>query len=175
MRGAGVVRGAAIASMVASMAGCGSGVNGLRAVTTNEPAGTPAWTVVVDSSEPVLRWQAFPREADERVFGPRARERITNVRYDLKLWPPGSAGTWCAAPTVVEGLARPEYRLGSSGIGQTFRWAARASFDLDGKPRVTQWTGIGSRPSVWDSPVDHPMVKVEDRGGAKSGGKVAGV
>lgn len=159
--------GALIATL---LCGC-AGMSGLHPVTPNEPAGSGAWTVSVDARDPVLRWQAFPREIDARLFGSNMRERITNVRYDLKLWPPQGGG-WCAAPTVVKGLPKPEYKLGIVTPGQIYRWAARACFDLDGKPRVTQWTTITPRPLLWDSPAEHPMLKTEEHVEPK---KVAGL
>lgn len=148
-------------ALIGMLAGC-IAMNGLKPVTPGHPDGAMNFSTTIDAADPVLRWQAFPRPEDQKAFGPDMPTRITRITYELRLWTPSKARDWSDAPTTVRGLTKPEYRLNGLEYGQTYRWAARACFDLDKKPRVTQWTSLGRIP-VWDSAIDHPALMLTDR------------
>jgi hypothetical protein len=95
------------------------------------------WTLV-DTLQPTLRWEAFPRDA-ERTAAPADMARVENVTYDLVL-----ARETNLAPTGEvyrrQGLPRPEHRLEVAlQPGARYFWTVRARFTLDGATRVIGW------------------------------------
>lgn len=109
------------------------------------------WTTV-DSLQPTLRWQGFPREIDIKA-APEEMRRVKNVRYDLVI-----AQERNLAPSDVvyrrEGLPEPVHTLESSlRPGTRYFWSVRARFELDGRERVTDWGNISSWfREKWTSP-----------------------
>lgn len=95
----------------------------------------------VDSTQPTLRWQAFPRPSD-RAAAPAEMARVANVRYDLVI-----AEERALAPARIvyrgENLVEPQLRLSSPlrANGYYF-WSVRARFTLDGRERVTEWGAL---------------------------------
>ncbi|HEX9184786.1 MAG TPA: hypothetical protein VF876_16130 [Burkholderiales bacterium] len=103
----------------------------------------------VSSLQPVLRWQAFPREAD-LATAPADMRRVQNVTYDLVV---ARERNLAPAETVYRksGLPRPEHRLATPlEPDARYFWTIRARFELDGRPRVTGWgsTHYQARDSV---------------------------
>jgi hypothetical protein len=95
------------------------------------------WTAA-DSLAPTLRWQSFPRDSD-RAIAPEDMSRVRNVTYDLVIareenMAPGEVvyarSGLPAAGHVLETALKP---------GKRYFWTIRAHFDLDGRPRVTEW------------------------------------
>lgn len=94
---------------------------------------------VVDSVQPTLEWQSFPRatdvEADRETMA-----RISKVRYDLIVADPDAEDT----VRVVyrrDGLREPKHKITTAlQWGQTYRWTVRARFELNGEERVTEWS-----------------------------------
>lgn len=95
----------------------------------------------VESRRPLLRWQAFPRASD-RAAAPDEMERVTRVRYALRV----TRDTPSGSPALIYAradLERPEHRLEKSlAPGATYDWSVRAHFELDGRPRHTEWSGL---------------------------------
>jgi hypothetical protein len=151
----------ALALLLTTLNGCG--LCGLHAVTASDPTKATDEPVVIAPNDAVLRWESFPRKKDESVFGPDMATRITSVRYDVKLWPPTGSNQWSDSPLLVTGLTKPEHRLARPIPGVTYHWAARATFNLDGRPRFTQWTSTWSPPPIWDEAGDHPVLRVKER------------
>lgn len=99
----------------------------------------------VTSSQPTLRWQAFPRPGDLRA-APSDMRRIDQVRYDLVI-----AEERHLAPARIvyrsEGLSEPKHTLLSPLRPRShYFWSVRARFVLDGRQRVTEWSA--SQPSA---------------------------
>jgi hypothetical protein len=101
------------------------------------------------SLQPLLRWQAFPREAD-LAAAPAEMRRVQNVTYDLVV-----ARERNRAPAEIvyrrNGLPAPEHRLEVPLAQQArYYWTVRARFELDGRTRVTGWgsTHYQARDSV---------------------------
>jgi hypothetical protein len=95
------------------------------------------WTQV-DSLQPRLRWQSFPRPSDLEA-APAAMARVAHVTYDLVI---ARAQDLAPAELVYRrsGLERPEHRLETPlAAGTRYFWTMRARFELDGAPRVTGW------------------------------------
>lgn len=95
------------------------------------------WTQV-DSLQPTLSWQAFPRAAD-RAAAPEDMARVQAVRYDLVI-----ARERNLAPAEIVyrrmGLPGPAHRVEAPlPANAHFFWTVRARFTLDGAPHVTGW------------------------------------
>jgi hypothetical protein len=93
---------------------------------------------------PVLRWQAFPRDADFEA-APEEMRRVRNVRYDLVI-----AREQNMAPDQIvyrrDGLTGTVHRIETTLKSDTrYFWTVRARFNLDGRERVTE-RGATSHP-----------------------------
>ncbi|MBS0197294.1 MAG: hypothetical protein JSR77_11095 [Planctomycetes bacterium] len=130
-------------------------------MTAADPTKPAALPLTINLQDPILRWQAFPRAEDEKVLGSDMRSRISDVRYDVKIWKVQGPLADSDHPTVVTGLTQPQFRITGLSSGETYRWTVRATFKYDHKPRSTQWCALGS-PVYWDTPNDHPTFKVVD-------------
>lgn len=101
---------------------------------------------VAESLQPTLRWETFPREIDlgEEEAG---ASRFSDVSYELAVFEAtrkwfGSDPRYVAGRRVYAraGLAAPAHRIEEplTPCGR-YAWTVRARFELDGKPRVTEW------------------------------------
>lgn len=101
----------------------------------------PGFTFPETETLPTLRWAPL-REREDLQLDPG---RVTNISYDLKLYGAERAKTWWVpGRTVYERKALPspshtlEFPLEQC---KRYMWTVRARFELDGQPRVTEWTG----------------------------------
>lgn len=99
--------------------------------------------VEVDSLQPTLSWEAFPRPIDLEIDKEGMRRRVSNVTYDLRIWRADEESPREYPAEIVyerRGLREPwhtiEQPLQPSSM---YFWSIRARFELDGQPRVTQW------------------------------------
>jgi hypothetical protein len=94
--------------------------------------------VEVDSLQPTLKWEPFPRPRD--LEDPRLQDgRLARVTYDLRIWLAAED-----RPTDLvyarDGLTEPAHRLESPlQPGTRYFWTVRAAFELNGQPRVIEW------------------------------------
>ncbi|HEX5360355.1 MAG TPA: hypothetical protein VFW49_04595 [Fluviicoccus sp.] len=97
--------------------------------------------VKVDSLQPRLSWQAFPRESDRRRAGDEM-SRVSEVRYDLRI----ARSEKDVPDTVVyerESLAEPFHVLETPlAADSRYFWTVRARFRLDGHWRLTPWSSL---------------------------------
>jgi len=96
------------------------------------------WTQV-DSRQPTLRWQTFPRALDVAA-APAEMARVSRVSYDLVI---ARERNLAAAEVVYRrsGLGSTEHRLEAPlEANARFFWTVRARFTLDGATRVTGWS-----------------------------------
>ena len=119
----------------------------------------------VDSLQPLLRWEAFPRAKDREADRERTVGHITEVTYDLRVWetphryspprvrrgpkgvitdvrdePPGRFDGERSPIYVRTGLTTPSHRIELPLKPATYyRWTIRARFLLNGQPRITDW------------------------------------
>lgn len=92
------------------------------------------------STQAALRWQAFPR-ADDFALAPEDMRRVKNVRYDLFVVERQNPNTIIFQR---EGIPIPEQALETPlRSGTKYEWSVRARFELDGRERVTEWSGLG--------------------------------
>jgi hypothetical protein len=94
---------------------------------------------LVNSTQPVLRWEAFPRPRDAAPENEQILRSITDVSYDVKIW---------EAPRnyperLVEdatGLRAPAFRPRVPLASRTkYFWTMRARYRLGGELQVTRW------------------------------------
>lgn len=130
---------------ILSLAACAVDVThkGLRPLTPSYPDsyrwhfGNPYDTLVVDvdSQQPTLAWESFPRLRYLSAAEGKSLNHIRNVTYELKI-------SRADAGIVYErkGLTIPQHRVEKPLQTSTrYHWSVRAHFDLDGHPRVTGW------------------------------------
>lgn len=97
----------------------------------------------VDSLQPTLRWESFPRPQDQEADKEGLLGRIANVTYDLRIWrndcPAEVAYSRQGLPTASHTIEDP---LEPSA---KYFWSIRARFELEGHPRVAEW-GLSELP-----------------------------
>lgn len=111
--------------------------------------------VEVESDSPVLYWEKLPPAIPAALFSspnPRAR----NLVYDVRVFSVAAGlAAWATvgADSVVrqyEDLSEPTVRIQPSLHScSRYYWTVRARFDLDGRPRHTEWSGMFN---MMDSP-----------------------
>lgn len=103
-----------------------------------EAAGHLVHGASMDSLQPTLEWQRFPREQD--LFrSPEEMARVKDVTYEL-IVARAEHGVPAKIPYRREGLADSKHRLETPlAAGQGYFWTVRARFQLDGRQRVTEW------------------------------------
>jgi hypothetical protein len=108
----------------------------------------------VASLQPVLKWKAFPEARDLAADEQGRLKDIGPVRYDLRIWAVTADGSWIMRVYEREGLPQPEHRLEKPLVGMTrYSWTVRASFELNGRTRVTPWSFCSwpAPPASWHS------------------------
>jgi hypothetical protein len=101
---------------------------------------SPLQDRVVDSTQPLLVWDAFPRQLDRERLDAAFLRRISGVSYELKVWSVED----CARSALVysrSGLATPQHRPQVAlQPGSRYFWSVRARFALDGQPMALPWS-----------------------------------
>jgi len=91
--------------------------------------------VTVTGLAPTLRWESLPGD---------------NVTYDLRIWKATGAVGGHPGEVVCnkENLVVPAYTV-ESGLEalQPYYWSVRARFEIDGMPRLTQWSRVSMKNS----------------------------
>ncbi|NWG39716.1 MAG: hypothetical protein HXY27_07105 [Hydrogenophilaceae bacterium] len=94
---------------------------------------------VVESLQPTLAWEAFPRDEDKESDAGPTLSGINNIRYDLRVW---EAATNSPPRLVYErrDLTATSHTL-EQPLSPTSRyfWSVRARFNLSGKEHGTKW------------------------------------
>ncbi len=97
----------------------------------------------VDSLQPTLSWEVFPRPIDLTV---EKKGGFNNVTYDLRIWRAEGSGRnrFLEHPAEIvyerRGLREPSHTIEQPlKPSSMYFWSIRARFDLNGQPRVTQW------------------------------------
>jgi hypothetical protein len=99
----------------------------------------------VDSLQPTLRWEAFPRAEDLKADKTAKLADARDVTYEVRIW---RAERDCSLAICFPG----ELAYARSGMNEpvhtveaplapdaTYLWTMRARFELYGEPRATQW------------------------------------
>jgi hypothetical protein len=100
--------------------------------------------VEVDSVQPTLRWESFPRGYD-LIDANGQPQQISDVRYELRVF--NIAGSYLVvipAQLIYEArdITEPYHKI-ESGLDtcKGYFWTVRARFKLDGRLRVIEWAG----------------------------------
>ncbi len=112
-------------------------------------------SIEVSSVQPVLQWEAFPRDFD-RIVG-NAEAEYSDVTYELRIFAAWRAGNedidinrmpnYIEGPVYArDGLTEQQHKIEEplDHCAQYF-WTVRARFTLGGLPRVTEWSGANTR------------------------------
>ncbi len=110
----------------------------------------------LESSQPALRWEPFPRPADLEADPHGWVRRVRGVTYDLRIWRGGRDhfGHEEIYPDELvyarSALSVPEHTVDTPLASETpYLWSVRARFELDGQIRVTPWgVLLPARPSM---------------------------
>lgn len=95
--------------------------------------------VEVNSLQPTLRWQRFPRAKDQEADTEGNLDRVENVSYELRVWKTvyGNSGRLVYAraglKTTSHAVEQPLEPL------TKYIWTVRAQFLLDGRYQVNEW------------------------------------
>lgn len=109
---------------------------------------------LVDSLEPLLKWETFPRPRDLRPANAAVLNEITDVTYDLKLW---EATNDFPTRLVydISGLPTPQWRpTVPLQAGTKYFWTVRARYKLANQLQTTRWA-FSNIPS--NVPGDYPQ------------------
>ena len=92
-------------------------------------------TVEVDSLQPTLKWESFPRPHYLQPEGVSPPSHISNVTYELQIQSTASEPVY-----ERKGLSAPYHRVETPLLpASRYFWSVRARFDVDGQPKVTGW------------------------------------
>jgi hypothetical protein len=99
----------------------------------------------VDSLTPDLVWESFPSKADVEDDTGHILARVSDIRYDLRVWKDvhGGPGDVVYERTGLQLTSRDGQvdHLVDTPLapGTRYLWSVRARFRLDGAERVTRW------------------------------------
>jgi len=100
----------------------------------------------LESLQPELRWESFPRPIDLDADRGGWVSRVQHVTYDLRIW--RGVGDHSGYQDIYPdelvyartALAMPEHTVETAlASGTQYLWSVRARFELDGQLRVTPW------------------------------------
>jgi len=93
----------------------------------------------VDSAQPLLQWEPFPRPRDLTPENESLLRRISDVSYDLKIW---EAPRDFPERLVYDriGITASSHRLEYPLKPHSrYFWTIRARYSISGRPQVTRW------------------------------------
>jgi hypothetical protein len=125
-----------------ALAACGTPRVGLQAQYPPVKKGMFAlWGefIDVDSLQPTLRWEPFPRQEDRDTDEKGFLSRIEDVTYELRIWKTITASS--GEVVYARGrLTLPYHKLEEPLEYSTkYLWSVRAHFILEGHPRTIEW------------------------------------
>ena len=110
----------------------------LYSIRTGQP-GVHILYTDVDSLQPTLKWEAFPRPRDQKPDNHTVLEKISNVSYDLKIW---EAPNGYPERLIIDvsGLSEPQYQPVIELKPKTrYFWTFRTRYHLAGQAQVSRW------------------------------------
>ena len=127
------------------MAGCGPSSNPLQSSVGLRPI--PPWHEhefqrAAESLQPTLQWETFPRQGDFKPDKTGRLPSIGNVTYELRIWRGDRYKLREPEPDYWrDRLTTPNHRVEVPLAPYTiYIWMVRAWFELNGRPRVTEWS-----------------------------------
>ena len=99
---------------------------------------------VLDSPQPTLQWEAFPRPGDIAVDTCQVLAQLSHVSYDLRIWR-NVAGFPSELVYARDALPSTTHHIEKQlQTGQDYFWSIRARFAFTDQIRVTAWSRIES-------------------------------
>jgi hypothetical protein len=100
----------------------------------------------LNSAQPLLRWQPFPRPADLAPDTNGSCAQFKSVTYDLHIWQGrGEHQITKDLAYAREALPNPFHQVEIPLPRRSwYFWSVRARFELNGQTRVTEWSRIQS-------------------------------
>jgi len=96
--------------------------------------------VEVDSVQPELQWEAFPRAENREADDTGVLSRISDVSYDLKIWKADENDLPGELVYTRRGLPGPSHRIETSLPPSTkYFWSIRLRSKMDSHFRVSHW------------------------------------
>lgn len=103
--------------------------------------------VKVNSVQPTLRWESFPRGSDLTSTNEQ-KHQISDVHYELRIFDVGlsSKVNFIIVPTQLiyemRDISEPYHMIENKlDACKAYFWTVRARFKLDGRLRVLEWAG----------------------------------
>lgn len=97
--------------------------------------------VQVDTLQPTFRWH--PLAIRTNPVSDKESARIDNITYEIRIWRTVSSETGKLVYQRRQ-LTTTQHQLEQTlDYGTRYYWSVRAHFDVDGKPRTTEWTLAG--------------------------------
>jgi hypothetical protein len=91
---------------------------------------------------PVFQWEPLPTNF---ARDPALAGGMQDLTYEFRLYQ-----RWSQTPLIRRGLLSPTYSLETQlSPCELYLWTVRAHFTLDGRPRVTEWTGAYDGGGFW--------------------------
>jgi len=93
----------------------------------------------VDSTQPLLQWEPFPRPRDLTPDNESLVRQISNVTYDLKIWEASHdypERLVYDRTNLVDAKHKLEYPLNPQ---TKYFWTIRARYNISDKPQATRW------------------------------------
>lgn len=99
----------------------------------------------IDSLQPRVQWEPFPRETDRLNDSQGTFARISDISYDIGIWKADEEFDTGDSPRklvyVRRHLPTPVHRIEEPLMAsRLYFWSIRARFSVDGHPRVTEWS-----------------------------------
>ena len=100
----------------------------------------------LDSAQPVLRWELFPRPADLRSDTNGVFAQFKSITYDLRIWQGQDEHQITKDVAYArEALPNPFHQVETPLPRRSwYFWSVRARFELNGQTRVTEWSHLQS-------------------------------
>ena len=128
--------------LLALVTGCGTPKAGLQPQYPPVKKGMFAlWGkfIEVDSLQPTLRWEPFPRQEDRDADKEGFLSQIEDVTYELRIWKTITASSG-ELVYARGGLTLPSHKLEEPlEPSSKYLWSVRAHFVWDGQPRTIEW------------------------------------
>lgn len=128
--------------LLALITGCGTPTVGLQPEYPQFKKGIFAiWGkfIEVDSLQPTLRWEPFPRQEDRDADQEGVLSRVEDVTYELRIWKTQTASS--GELVYARGrLKLPYHKLEKSlEPSSKYLWSVRSHFMVDGRHRTMEW------------------------------------
>lgn len=96
-------------------------------------AGSPHQFTLIKEQQPFLKWESFPWTYDQI-----SKKEFTDIVYDLKIYKYRGSLVY-----TRKGLKHNSHQVEDLlHLNTKYLWTVRARFNLDGKPRATEWGGL---------------------------------